>query len=119
MIEYYDSFDDLTNDFFEDFKKEMGIRKFESLISKVENSSSINSLFKSSLQEGFFPNGKTLSVAILNSRYFMFSNNETLICVGLIALVNHFNYHIENNIEIDEDQFLHSAKSLIHHFKKM
>lgn len=97
----------------------MGSRKLESIISKVENSNSISSLFKTSLQEGFFPNGKTLSVAILNSRYFMFADKETIICAGLLALVNHYNYHIKNDMNIDDEQFLHSAKSLIHNSKKV
>lgn len=54
MIEYYDSFADLSSDFFEDFKREMGVRKLDSVISKVENSNSISSLFSTSLKKGFF-----------------------------------------------------------------
>lgn len=119
MLEYYRDFSHLRNDFFDDFKQEMGMRKLESIKNRVENSKSINSLFISALKEDFFPNGKTLSVAILNSRHFMFARNEVLICAGLLALSKYYDFRAEKNFSIDEDQFLHSAKSLIHHCRKI
>lgn len=110
---YHSTYEEFLVEFSNEFQREFGERKLNTISEKIINSKKLAKLFTVSREKGLMPNQKDYLHCLHEIPYFMFSKAETLAMGALLALYRWNQECNPNHLLGDENRMQFVAQGIL------